>query len=308
MMRTGIVVIAGPTGIGKTGFAVRTATRFDGEIVGADSMQIYRYMDIGTAKPDKEEQALARHHLIDVADPDEPFDAAAYIREADRAIRDITARGKTPIVAGGTGLYIRALVHGLYGGRRPDPAVMEELEAKLAARGPEWLHGKLAQIDPDRAAAIHPNDTFRVKRALEVFESTGRIKSDFLKSHDFADQRYACMKIGLFMDRNLLYERINTRVDEMIAAGLTNEVKSLLEMGYSGDLKSMQSIGYRHINEYLQGKTDFEEAVRTLKRDTRRFAKRQFTWFSKEKDMIWLDPGDKERAYQKIDAFLGGKF
>ena len=307
-MRTRIVVIAGPTGIGKTGFAVRAANRFDGEIIGADSMQVYRYMDIGTAKPDKEEQALARHHLIDVADPDEPFDAACYIREADRAIQDITERGKTPIVAGGTGLYIRALVHGLHGGGAPDPAVMKELEAELDTRGPEWLHGKLAEIDPRLAETIHPNDTFRVKRALEVFESTGRVKSDFLNSHNFEDQRYDCMKIGLFTDRTLLYERINTRVDQMIAAGLTDEVESLLEMGYSGDLKSMQSIGYRHINEYLEGKTDFEEAVRTLKRDTRRFAKRQFTWFSKEKNMIWTEPGERYRAYERIDQFLGGKF
>jgi tRNA dimethylallyltransferase len=304
-MKPRIVVIAGPTGIGKTGFAVRAANRFDGEIIGADSMQIYRYMDIGTAKPDKEEQALARHHLINVADPDEPFDAAAYIREADRAIRDITARGKTPIVAGGTGLYIRALVHGLYGGRAPDPDVMEELEAKLAARGPEWLHEKLAQIDPQLAETIHPNDTFRVKRALEVFESTGTVKSDFLKNHNFEDQRYECIKIGLGMDRNLLYERINRRVDEMIAYGLTDEVKKLLEMGYSGKLKSMQSIGYRHIVEYLEGKTDFEEAVRTLKRDTRRFAKRQFTWFSKEKGLLWFNPSEPGRAYETINEYLG---
>lgn len=285
-MKPKIVVIAGPTGIGKTGFAVRAARRFDGEIVGADSMQIYRYMDIGTAKPDKEEQALARHHLIDIADPDEPFDAAAYIREADREIQEITERGKIPIVAGGTGLYIRALVHGLYGGRSPDPTVMERLERELGTHGPERLHRKLAGIDTHLAESIHPNDTFRVTRALEVFESTGKVKSDFLKNHNFEEQRYDCIKIGLWMERKLLYERINRRVDEMIAAGLTDEVKNLLDMGYSSELKSMQSIGYRHINEYLEGKIDFEEAVRTLKRDTRRFAKRQFTWFSKEKSLL----------------------
>lgn len=305
MMRTKIVVIAGPTGIGKTGFALRAAGRFDGEIVGADSMQIYRYMDIGTAKPDKEEQALARHHVIDIADPDEPFDAAAYIREADRAIQEITERGKTPIVAGGTGLYIRALVHGLYGARSPDPAVMERLGRELDTHGPQWLHRKLAKIDPQLAETIHPNDTFRVTRALEVFESTGTVKSDFLNHHNFEDMRYDCIKIGLCMDRPVLYERINRRVDDMIAAGLTEEVKSLLEMGYSGDLKSMQSIGYRHINEYLEGKTDFEETVRTLKRDTRRFAKRQFTWFSKERDLVWLHPGQSDAAWERIDAFLG---
>ena len=308
MMKTRIVVIAGPTGIGKTGFAVRAADRFGGEIVGADSMQIYRYMNIGTAKPDKEEQALAKHHLIDIVDPDEPFDAAAYVREADRAIQDITERGKTPIVAGGTGLYIRALVHGLYGGRTPDPSVMEKLEAELSARGPEWLHDKLARIDPRLARTLHPNDTFRVTRALEVFESTGTVKSDFLKDHNFEDQRYDYMKIGLCMDRSLLYERINRRVDQMIAAGLTDEVKSLLEMGFSADLKSMQSIGYRHINEYFEGKTDFDEAVRTLKRDTRRFAKRQFTWFSKEQNLIWIEPVEEKHAYDSINRFLGGKF
>ncbi|MCF8044789.1 MAG: tRNA (adenosine(37)-N6)-dimethylallyltransferase MiaA [Desulfarculaceae bacterium] len=305
MMKTKIVVIAGPTGIGKTGFAVRAAERFDGEIVGAGSMQIYRYMNIGTAKPDKEEQALAKHHLIDIADPDEPFDAAAYIREADRAIQDITERGKIPIVAGGTGLYIRALVHGLYGRRSPDPAVMERLERELDTRGAEWLHGRLAEIDPQLAETIHPNDTFRVTRALEVFESTGTVKSNFLKNHNFEDLRYDCMKIGLCMDRGLLYERINRRVDEMIASGLTDEVKNLLKMGYSGDLKSMQSIGYRHINEYLEGKNDFEETVRTLKRDTRRFAKRQFTWFSKEKSLLWLSPSELEDAWKRIDEFLG---
>ncbi|MFO7752838.1 MAG: tRNA (adenosine(37)-N6)-dimethylallyltransferase MiaA [Desulfobacteraceae bacterium] len=304
MMENKIIVIAGPTGIGKTRFAIQAANRFDGEIVGADSMQVYRYMDIGTAKPDKEEQALARHHLIDIVNPDEPFDAAAYIRWADKAIQDILDRGKTPVVAGGTGLYIRALVHGLYRERIPDQAVMERLERELEFYGPEFLHEKLENIDPGLAGTIHFNDSFRVIRALEVFESTGTVKSEFLKNHNFETLRYDCIKIGLWADRGLLYEKINRRVDKMISLGLVDEVKTLLKSGYSGDLKSMQSIGYRHVNEYLDGKTDFTEAVRTLKRDTRRFAKRQFTWFSKEKGLAWFEPDEPAGAYQLIEDFL----
>ncbi|MCK5096920.1 MAG: tRNA (adenosine(37)-N6)-dimethylallyltransferase MiaA, partial [Desulfobacteraceae bacterium] len=282
-MKNKILVICGPTGIGKTGFAIKLAKLFSGEIIGADSMQVYKKMNIGTASPDIDEQKMAVHHLIDVVEPDEDFDAGKYIKLADKAILDICKKKKLPIVAGGTGLYIRALLYGLFQQRKADADIMLKLNKELDEFGSDFLYEKLEKIDPALAKKLHPNDSFRVINALEVYESTGTIKSEQLKKHEFKDDRYSCLKFGLYMDREKLYDRINQRVDSMMDQGFLSEVKELLNMGYKKELKPMQSIGYKHICDYFSNVNDYDETLRLLKRDTRRFAKRQFTWFRKEK-------------------------
>ena len=299
-----IIVIAGPTGIGKTSFAIQCAARFNGEIVGADSMQIYQYLDIGTAKPTADELQQARHHLIDCIDPREEFDAGKYIALADQAIADIVQNNKVPIVAGGTGLYIKALLHGLFRSKSICQDTLDRLEAELERKGSLYLHQQLSQYDPAAARSIHPNDAFRVIRALEVYQSTGQKLSEHQKAHNFFQNRYQALKIGLNMDREVLYQRINLRVDQMIGQGLLDEVRALNDRGFDFSLKPMQSIGYKHMGLYLSGKVSFEEAVTLLKRDTRRYAKRQFTWFRKDPEIIWFDPSDFESAAARIKEFL----
>ncbi len=307
-MKKKIIVICGPTGIGKTGFAIWLANTFNGEIVGADSMQIYRYMDIGTAKPDSYERKMAVHHMIDIIDPDEEFDAAKFAEMADSSIAEIIKKGKIPIVAGGTGLYIKALLHGLFRqGRAADREIINRLETESKKKGSAYLHKKLETIDPESADKIHPNDSFRIIRALEVFESTGRTMSSYRKSHNFAVNRYDVLEFGLYMDRKKLYERIDKRVDYMIENGLIEEIKDLVKKGYSCKLKSMQSLGYRHICDYLDQKISFEETVSLLKRDTRRYAKRQFTWFRKDKKIIWIKPDERKKAKQFVMDFFPEK-
>ncbi len=300
-----IIVICGPTGVGKTGLAIWLAKKFNGEIVGADSMQIYKYMDIGTAKPDVYERKMAVHHLVDILDPDEDFDAAKFTRMADSAIEKIINKGKLPIVAGGTGLYIKALLHGLFRQGRPvDKKIILKLETELQDKGAVFLHKKLTEIDPDSARKIHPNDSFRVIRALEVFQSMGKTLSECQREHRFANDRYDALKFGLYMDRKELYNRIDQRVDHMMNLGFIEEVKRLIEMGYSCELKSMQSLGYRHICDFFFKDVPFEETIRLLKRDTRRYAKRQFTWFGKDKEIIWLRPDEREKFQKHIMDFL----
>ncbi len=299
-----IIVICGPTGIGKTGFAIKLANMFSGEIVGADSMQIYKKMNIGTATPDIDEQKMAVHHLINIVEPDEDFDAGKYIKYADKAIVDILSRNKLPIVAGGTGLYIRALLYGLFKSRASDPEIINKLYKELEKSGSRALHDKLREIDSALAEKLHPNDSFRVINALEVYESTGTIKSEQLRNHEFKKERYHSIKFALYMDREKLYDRINKRVDIMLDQGFLGEVKSLLNMGYEKDLKSMGAIGYKHICDYFEHIHDYKETVRLLKRDTRRFAKRQFTWFRKEKDIIWIQPHEIDKASRLIVDFL----
>lgn len=301
---TKIITICGPTGIGKTGFAIALARELDTEIIGADSMQIYKYMDIGTAKPDEHERRLATHHLVDFLDPAENFDAKQFTALADQVISGLAKQGRVPVVAGGTGLYIRALIHGLFRGKPACPATLDKLNQALEEKGGQALHAQLAQCDPAAAEKIHPNDGFRIVRALEVFLTTGVPISQCRQTHDFKSDRYQSLTFGLHMDRKLLYDRINQRVDIMMAQGLLNEVKSLVNRGYSLELKSMQSIGYRHMGMYIKGEVSLEEAVRLLKRDTRRYAKRQFTWFNKEKDLIWIDAGQVEKAIETVKDFL----
>lgn len=308
-----IIVICGPTGVGKTGFAIELAQRFNGEIIGADSMQIYKYMDIGTAKPDQSERELARHHLIDFVEPYEEFDAGKYMEAADGAINDIYSRSdsqfnlalpKIPIVVGGTGFYIKALLHGLFRDRTVDKEVIDKLEREKQEKGSYALHERLSLLDPEAAKRIHPNDGFRIVRALEVVEVTGNPISAFQDQHAFSSQRYITLKIGLYMDRAELYRRIEKRVDMMVEQGFLEEVEQLISMGYGCHLKSMQSIGYRHICNFLSGSVPWYETVCLLKRDTRRYAKRQLTWFRQDKDIIWLEPHAIEETQELITNFL----
>jgi tRNA dimethylallyltransferase len=299
-----IIVICGPTGIGKTSTAIGIAKALNGKIISADSMQVYRYMDIGTAKPTLEERQEAHHDLIDVADPDEDFDAARFSALADGFIKEYQRDGFVPVVAGGTGLYIKSLVSGLFRARPVDSAVVERLEREADEMGTAIMHERLVLVDPKAADRIHPNDRFRILRALEIFATTGKPISEYHAAHGFADQPYRVLKIGLSMDRELLYQRINKRVDLMIEQGLLGEVESLISMGYSPSLKSMGSLGYRHMADYLKGQFTFDEAVTLLKRDTRRYAKRQMTWFRADSDIQWFEPGDVDAVIEKAVNFL----
>lgn len=299
-----IVVICGPTGIGKTRFAIQVSQRFNGEIISADSMQIYKFMDIGTAKPDAQELEAARHHLVDFLDPKEDFDAGMYVKAADKAVQEIVSKGCLPIVAGGTGLYIKALINGLFRSYPVNQQIIEKYMKQVEEKGPEHLHDRLTKCDPESAQKIHANDTFRVVRALEIFQTNGVLMSACQKEHQFGQKRYETLKIGLHMDREILYKRINQRVDAMIQQGLYEEVLHLIGKGYSPDLKSMQSIGYKHMALYINGAIDWEEAVRLLKRDSRRYAKRQFTWFNKDMDIHWLGHDQFDMAKDLIKEFL----
>ncbi|MBL0716065.1 MAG: tRNA (adenosine(37)-N6)-dimethylallyltransferase MiaA [Desulfosarcina sp.] len=302
--RPRIVIICGPTGIGKTTAAIRLAQRLGGQIVGADSMQVYRYMDIGTAKPTVAERALVPHHMIDVADPNESFDAARYAAMASACIYRLRDASALPVIAGGTGFYIKALTFGLFTAPPPDPQIRARLERQADENGTVHLHAELRRRDPESADRIHPHDRFRIIRALETHEGTGLPLSDLQRGHGFAEQRFETFKIGLEIDRDTLYARINQRVEAMIAEGLVAEVQSLLNRGYHADLKPMQAIGYRHITAFLTGQTPWDETVDLMKRDTRRYAKRQFTWFRSEADITWTAPDDVERRLPEIEAFL----
>ncbi len=299
-----VIVICGPTGIGKTAAAIEVARRFGCEIVGADAMQVYCRMEIGTAKPTAEEQALVRHHLIDVVEPDEPFDASRYCETARQVVAELHARGILPLVVGGTGLYIKALLYGVFRAGQPDPQVRRRLQEEAARLGPQALHHRLENIDPTAAGRIHPNDAFRIIRALETIETTGETITAHHRRHRFQDSPYRVLKIGLNMERKSLYERINGRVAAMLQAGFAEEVRDLLAAGYGPQLKSMQSLGYRHMVAYLQGRMEWEEAVRTMKRDHRRYAKRQLAWFGKDSQITWTEPQKISALYPAIEEFL----
>lgn len=299
-----IIIICGPTGIGKTATAITLASAFSGEIINADSMQIYRQMNIGTAKPTPEETTRVTHHLIDIVDPDEAYDAAAFEQAAHRRIQGLCRRRIRPFVVGGTGFYIKALIYGLCEAIPTDPAIRNRLREEASNTGAPALHKRLSACDPEIADKIHPNDAFRIIRALEVFEITGRPLSSHQQAHRFRNPAFRQLKIGLHMDRAALYERIDRRVDAMIAAGLLEEVQALLNQGYPTSLKSMQSIGYRHMGDYIEGRLSWEEALRTLKRDTRRYAKRQMTWFGADAGIHWMRPDEIDAMHALIHSFF----
>lgn len=281
-----LVVICGPTSVGKTAAAIRAAERLNGEIIAADSRTIYRYLDIGTAKPTREQRARVPHHVLDLAEPDQLITLATYRRLAVEAIQEIRGRGKVPLLTGGTGLYIRAIVDGFSIPEvSPDPALRRRFE-DLERRNPGSLYTRLQQVDPLAAVRIHPRNVRRIVRALEVFEHTGRPISSLQRRSDpvgFAVQ------MGLAMNRDELYRRVDARVDEQIAAGLVGEVEGLLDRGYNPALPALQGLGYREIVEYLKGKVTLADAIRRLKRNTRRYAKRQLTWFRRDARIRWID-------------------
>jgi tRNA dimethylallyltransferase len=299
-----VIVICGPTGIGKTAVGIELAGKFGGEIISADSMQIYRQMDIGTAKPTPEEQTQIAHHMIDIVEPDEDYDAVQFSKQAGDRIAEIANRGLIPFVVGGTGLYIKALLHGLFQTEPVDPKIRNRLKQELEQDGSSCLYGRLAKIDPDTAGRLHPNDSYRIIRALETIESSGKTISEHHQNHGFENEPFNALKIGLRRDREKLYERIDQRVDLMIQAGLVAEVKELLAMGYSAKLKSMQSIGYRHVVGFLKGSLPWAECLRTLKRDTRRFAKRQFTWFGADPQIKWYEPDRLNEIVRLTEGFV----
>ncbi len=285
-----IIVIAGPTGTGKTGAALELADRTKGQIISADAMAVYRDMDIGTAKPTPAEQARVRHHLIDVVNPDEDFDAALFGKYAGAIARKLTSENTPVIVAGGTGLYIKALIHGLFSAGKSDTKLREKLNREAQDQGLLALHKRLEEKDPEAGARIHKNDAFRIIRALEVIELTGQPLSKHHTGHAFGEPAFDALFFALSMDREALYRRIDKRVDLMLEQGLLAEVRGLLDRGYSPGLKSMRSIGYRHMADALLEHIPFDEAVRLMKRDTRRFAKRQFTWFKSVPGVLWVKP------------------
>lgn len=284
-----VVILVGPTAVGKSEVAVGLAKRLSGEIVTADSMQVYKGMDIGTAKPTPAEQNGIPHHLIDVVTPDETFNVARYRELAHQVIADIHARGRLPIVSGGTGLYIRAVLDEfVLPGSGSDPVVRARLEAEAEREGKQALYQRLREIDPETAKRLHPNDVRRVIRALELYETTGKTMSQHLQEAQQKEPRYHDIRIGLTRPRAALYRRIEQRVEQQIAAGLVDEVRRLVQC-YELNKTARQALGYKEIIDYLEGKSTFEEAVERLKRETRRYAKRQYTWFRRDKRLRWFD-------------------
>lgn len=299
-----LIVIAGPTGIGKTEAALHLAGEFNGEIISADSMQVYRYLDIGTAKPTAAERQQIPHHLIDCADPDEDFNAARFLTAAEQAIAAISGRGKNIFLVGGTGLYIRVLLGGLLPGPGPNGELRSYYQGLLADKGKEYLHNLLKSRDPAAADGIDSRDAVRVVRALEYIETTGASIVEGRARHRFQAKHYEALKIGLLLPREDLFVRIEKRADAMFRAGLAEETQAVLDRGYSENLKPLQSLGYKHICNYLHGRCTLAEAQGLMVRDTRHYAKRQMTWFRKEDEMIWVSPEGIKKMKDQIVGFL----
>lgn len=331
-----IIIICGPTAVGKTQVGIELAHRFNGEIVSADSQQVWRGFDIGTAKANLKERADVRHHLVDIVDPSEKFDAAMFIAAADAAISDIVSRppasprepakgrmarlarlhrqqggqawragGLVPFVVGGTGMYIRMLDRGLCEAPPQDEEFREELGRRIENVGLLALHEELTKIDPASASNIHPNDKTRIVRAIEIYELTGVQASKFREEHSFGERRYDALKIGLAIERAEIYRRIDARVDRMVEAGLVDEVRSLLSR-YDRTCQPFQAVGYKEIVAHVKGEMPLDEAVQLTKRNSRRFAKRQLTWFRSDKEIRWFAPDDRSSIESAVGAFLRG--
>jgi len=299
-----IVVILGPTAVGKSKIALELAQTINAEIINADSQQVYRYMDIGTEKPSQADRELVRHHVIDVVNPDEEFNVAMFCQLATADVTDIKSRGRHVIVCGGTGLYIKAFTRGLFVGPAQDAGVRADLKAELEAHGLDFLYNRLTLVDPVATSWIHPNDQQRIIRALEVYELTGKPMSEWQKAHGFGERPYEALTIGLDRERAELYDRINRRCEKMAEAGLLDEVASLVDNAYGLDLKPLRSVGYRHMGLVLKNEMSLDEALELMKRDTRRLAKRQLTWFRGEDGIQWHHPNDKEKIVAAVQRFL----
>ena len=297
-----ILAIVGPTAVGKSEVAVFLAENLKGEIINFDSLQFYKYLDIGTAKPSKDLRKKIPHHLFDILEPHEEFNAAEFVKLADRVVKEVQERNHLPILVGGTGLYLRAFEYGLF-----PVEVPKEIRLQIRKRAEEdlqALYNELLSLDYEYAKKISPKDKVRITRALEVIYATSKPFSQYHKEHPFFEKkRYNILKIGLNLERKELYQRINQRVIKMIEEGWIDEVKSLLEKGYREDAKCFKAIGYRYLIKYLQKKLSLDEAIRLIQRDTRHYAKRQITWFKKEKDIYWFSPFEKE----KILSFVKNK-
>ncbi|MFR8015349.1 MAG: tRNA (adenosine(37)-N6)-dimethylallyltransferase MiaA [Clostridiaceae bacterium] len=300
-MKKPLIIITGPTASGKTALSVELAKKVGGEIISADSMQVYRHMDIGSAKVTKEEMDGVRHHLIDVLDPWDEFNVVVFQRLAKQAMEEIYAAGHIPIIAGGTGFYIQALVNDIdFTENDSDTGYREELECLAAEKGASCLHDMLKEVDPESAEAIHENNVKRVIRALEFYKKTGTKISEHNEAERQKESPYNFAYYVLNMDRERLYQRIDLRVDLMMKKGLLAEVEKLKEMGCTRDMVSMQGLGYKEILDALDGTISLDEAVYIIKRDTRHFAKRQLTWFKREKEVTWVDQGNFDFDREKI--------
>ena len=299
-----VFVIAGPTASGKSAFGVDIAKEINGEIISCDSMQIYKRMNIGTAKISIEEMDGVVHHLIDIVEPNEEFSVGEYSFRANELIGDIASRGKVPIVVGGTGLYIDSILYPMSFGGCKNIAIRKSLEEDCEKYGKEYMHELLVKIDPYDAEKIHPNNVKRVLRALEIYRTTGKCKSNMQEKSK--NLKYDVCMIALDLDRNVLYKRINERVDKMIEAGLLNEIKFLLSKGIGFEKQSMQAIGYKEFKEYMSGLKTLEETVEAIKRNSRNYAKRQLTWFKKYDFAKWYSPNDNIGIEKEVESFLEG--
>lgn len=301
-MKKPLVIITGPTAVGKTQISIKLAKAISGEIVSADSMQVYRYMDIGTAKINKGQTDGIKHYLIDVLDPQEEFNVVNFKSYAKAVIEEIYSKGKIPIIVGGTGFYIQALLYDIdFKETKEDYPYREKLEAIAKEKGDNYLHSKLEEVDSESAIKIHPNNIKKVIRALEYYKETGEKISEHNKKQSQKESPYNFSYIVLTDEREHLYERINARVDGMIEKGLVGEVQELLSRGCKKDMISMQGLGYKEIISYIEGESSLEDSIYRLKRDTRRFAKRQLTWFKREKEVTWIN---KNKLHYDNDLIL----
>ena len=306
-----MVVIVGPTAVGKSRVAVEVAKFFETEVLTADSRQVYRGMDIGTDKPVIEERQSVPHRLIDLVNPGESFNAGLYRRQASDEVERLYRDCRLPLVVGGTGLYVRALLKGLCNAPQADPVIRASLRKEADDQGYDKIYAKLAHVDPVAAAGLHPHDKSKVIRSLEVYQLSGRRMSEFQQEHRFAEQRFSALIIGLNRDRDVLYRRIEERIDWQLAHGLIEETEQLLAQGYQRDSAAMKGLGYRHVAGFLAGEYDAAEMVRRFKRDTRHFSKRQMTWFRNELGIQWLTIEESEsvqhtaaRVIEQVNQFL----
>ena len=287
-----LFVVLGPTAVGKSAVGIDISNALSGEIINADSLQVYKHLDIGTAKPSSIELSEINHHLINILEPDEDFNAGMFRSRATTVIEDLSNIGTNIIVVGGTYLYVKVLLSGLIEGLPANQEIRENIKKLRLTFGLPYVYERLQSLDPEASGKIHPNDYVRIERALEVNYLTGQKMSELQSEHSFQEQSFDYLKIGISLDREQLKDRIDNRVDSMIETGLVEEVKKLREMGYKNDLKPMQSIGYKEINQFLDGDISLEEAVELIKRDTKRFAKRQMTWLRKDDEIKWFELAD----------------
>lgn len=301
-----LLLVCGPTAVGKSSFAYDLAKEVGGELVSIDSVQLYRGLDIGTAKPSAADRAEVPHHLVDVLHPQTEHNVAEFMELAHEAIADIRSRGRVPIAVGGTNLYVRVLVHGIFDAPEPDEALRAEHREFAEREGRPALHDRLAKVDPELADRVHPNDLVRVSRGLEVWELTGKPLSVHQNEHAFRTPNYDALKLAFRRERDELYDRIDTRVDQMLERGLVQEWRDLVASGIPADARPMESLGYRHVGMIECGEVPFDEGIRLLKRDTRRFAKQQLSWLRSEEGVEWFElPDERDDARHRALEFLG---